>query len=69
MSQSMISTDKHHYDVEFNEDGTEKHVICDGARYHVLSWVGRMDVFGKFTSEPHCSVPNCEINKRHNHVW
>lgn len=32
-----------------------KHVIKEGARYHVISW--RMDV------GPVCSCANCEINR------
>ena len=42
------------YVPEYNEDGTEKHIHCDGARYHVLSW----DSQGT-----RCSEPNCEINR------
>lgn len=40
---------------EVNEDGTLKHIIKEGARYHVLYW----DTQGR-----HCSENNCEINKR-----
>ena len=47
--------DLHNYEPEYNEDGTEKHVVCDGARFHVLSW----DTFGE-----QCSEKNCEINAR-----
>jgi hypothetical protein len=38
-----------------NPDGTVKHIIKDGSRYHVLSWseIGT-----------HCSEPECEINKQ-----
>jgi len=43
------------YTPEFNKDGTEKHIIKKGARYHVLSW----DTNGR-----HCSEPNCEVNKK-----
>lgn len=43
------------YTPSYNPDGTEKHVICDGARYHVVWW----DSDGE-----HCSNKNCEINKR-----
>lgn len=35
-----------------------KHVVCEGARFHVISWVlvnGRVRRF--------CSEPNCIINK------
>ena len=32
-----------------------KHVTCDGARFHILSW----DKYGK-----HCSEPRCIVNKR-----
>ena len=38
----------------YNKDGTEKHIIREGARYHVLSY----DSQGR-----KCSNPNCEINK------
>lgn len=44
---------------EYNEDGSEKHVTCHGARFHVVSW----DRQGA-----KCSEPNCEINKRRNEV-
>jgi len=47
----------------FNKDGTERHVHCDGARFHVLSWSGRIDKYGKIHGFEHCSEPNCEINK------
>lgn len=49
-------SDLFRYEPEYNEDGTEKHIRCDGARYHVLWWDGR----GK-----HCSAKNCEINKKY----
>lgn len=45
--------DFHHYRPEYNDDGTEKHIVCDGARFHVLSWSQR---------GARCSEPNCEIN-------
>ena len=41
---------------EYNEDGTEKHIVCEGARYHVPYW----DSYGE-----HCTEPNCEINRRY----
>jgi hypothetical protein len=50
--------DLHHYDPEYNKDGTEKHIHCDGARFHVISWG-----FGPNGVTRRCSVPNCEINK------
>lgn len=31
-----------------------KHVVCEGARFHVLSWS---------TLGTHCSEPDCIINK------
>lgn len=43
-----------HLPEERNEDGTLKHVVCEGARYHVLHWDGL---------GTHCSEPECEINK------
>ena len=43
-----------HYRPEYNKDGTEKHIVCEGARFHVLSYS---------TQGVHCSEPNCEINK------
>jgi hypothetical protein len=36
-----------------------KHVHCDGARFHVPSWVGKHD--GQ--AEVHCSEPDCIVNK------
>lgn len=39
---------------EYNNDGTLKHIVKEGARYHVLHW----DSFGT-----HCSERGCEINK------
>jgi hypothetical protein len=44
----------HNYDPEYNDDGTEKHIILDGARFHVISWCSKGE---------QCSVENCEINK------
>lgn len=38
-----------------NADGSIKHIIKDGARYHVVWW----DSEGS-----HCSDPDCEINRR-----
>lgn len=43
------------YEKEYNQDGTEKHIFQDGARFHVVHW----DSHGA-----HCSEPNCEINRR-----
>jgi len=41
-----------------------KHVHCDGARFHVLSWSGTHDpITGKSGARTHCSEPNCIINK------
>lgn len=31
----------------------EKHIICEGARFHVLHWD---------TQGSHCNEPNCEVN-------
>jgi len=39
-----------------------KHVHCVGARFHVLSWSGRI-VDGKMTSVTHCSEKKCIENK------
>lgn len=38
-----------------NTDGSLKHIIKDGARYHVISF---------HSDGLHCSEPNCEINKK-----
>lgn len=43
------------YIPEFNGDGTEKHIVCNGARFHVLSYSNR---------GVHCSEPKCEINRQ-----
>lgn len=45
----------HQYEPEHNPDGTEKHIVCDGARFHVVSYHG---------DGMRCSEKNCEINKR-----
>ena len=39
-----------------NEDGTEKHVFKEGARYHVLYYDTEYGI--------RCSEPNCEYNKK-----
>jgi hypothetical protein len=56
--------DLHNYERELNGDGTEKHICCDAARYHVLSYSYRRDILGNDTMETHCLEPNCEINRR-----
>jgi len=43
------------YEPEYNPDGSERHIVCEGARFHVVSYNNK---------GPHCSEPNCEINKR-----
>jgi len=41
-----------------------KHVHLDGARFHVLSWLGIGGSFGyKCTAITRCSEPDCIINK------
>jgi hypothetical protein len=45
-----------HYDPEFNADGTEKHIVCEGARFHVLSYSAQ---------GVRCSVKNCEMNRHY----
>lgn len=50
--------DLHHYEPEFNADGTEKHIVLDGARFHVLSYS-----FGVSGCKMRCSEKRCEINK------
>jgi len=39
-----------------------KHVSCDGARFHVLSYGGRQTWMG-FTTYIKCSEPDCIYNK------
>jgi len=48
------------YEAEFNEDGSEKHISCDGARFHVVIW--------NSADGRQCSEKNCEINKTHNKI-
>lgn len=48
----MVS--RYRRDIEINDDGSEKHIFCEGARFHVVSWDKR---------GPRCSEPNCEINR------
>jgi len=50
--------DPWNYKPEFNDDGTEKHIAQDGARYHVISYHGSTK--GSYIR---CSNPNCEINR------
>lgn len=45
--------DLYHYRPEFYADGTEKHIFCEGARYHVLSYSA---------TGQRCSEPRCEYN-------
>lgn len=45
--------DLHHYKPEFYADGTEKHIFCEGARYHILSYG---------MEGTRCSEPKCEYN-------
>jgi len=47
------------YAKELNDDGTEKHIVCEGAQFHVLSYS---------TQGVRCSEPNCEINKERSNV-
>jgi hypothetical protein len=54
-TQDLRFPDLHRYEPEYNEDGTEKHILCHGARFHVVSWDGK---------GAKCSEPNCEINKQ-----
>ena len=42
------------YESEYKEDGSEKHIHLNGARFHVPFW----DSKGQG-----CSEPNCEINR------
>lgn len=62
--REVRTPDLHNYERELNADGTEKHITCDGARYHVLSYhfvtKGYSD---ECEAEVHCSEPNCEINR------
>ena len=37
-----------------NPDGSIQHVICEGARFHVISWS---------TEGQRCSEPDCEVNR------
>ena len=46
-----------HYEPEYSQDGTEKHICCDGARFHVISYS---------TDGARCSEPKCELNKMPN---
>lgn len=52
--QTFQVPDLYSYDREYNEDGTEKHIMCEGARYHVLSYS---------TQGVRCSEPKCEMNR------
>jgi hypothetical protein len=44
-------------------ESVEKHPPHkEGARFHVLSWSGKIGADGKIHGFTHCSEPNCEIN-------
>jgi len=42
---------------ERNSNGHLKHIVCNGARFHVISWYGGTESCGR-----KCSEPECEIN-------
>jgi hypothetical protein len=44
--------------------GFIKHVICDGARFHVLSYGCRRNIIGGFEADIRCSEPTCIYNAR-----
>jgi hypothetical protein len=44
--------------------GHLKHIDCDGARFHVLSWGLRNLHNGKAVGFTRCSEPDCEVNFR-----
>ena len=52
--QTYSALDLFDYIPEFNEDGSEKHIYCDGARFHVLWYT---------TAGVRCSCSNCEVNR------
>lgn len=52
--ETIKRPDRHRYEREMNADGTEKHITCHGARFHVLSWDSK---------GARCSEPNCELNR------
>jgi len=53
LTKTVKVNDLWNYVPEFNDDGTEKHIHFNGARFHVLSWDSRGN---------RCSCDNCEIN-------
>jgi hypothetical protein len=54
----------HFYERELNPDGTEKHITCDGARFHVTSYYTQGTRGGKIIAVRRCSEPNCELNRK-----
>ncbi|MEN6641863.1 MAG: hypothetical protein ABFE08_05400 [Armatimonadia bacterium] len=48
--------------VPASKPGFVKHVHCDGAREHVVSYGCRVDVLGRSSAEIRCSEPKCIIN-------
>jgi len=55
ITHKITVPDLYNYEPEYNADGTEKHIVLHGARFHVVSW----DSNGQS-----CSEPNCEINRK-----
>lgn len=41
------------------------HIIKEGARYHVISYVSMRDYEGTIKEYEVCNEPNCEINKQY----
>ena len=54
--ETIQRPDLWNYEPKFNADGTEKHIACDGARFHVISYGGHGSI--------RCSEPKCEVNIR-----
>jgi hypothetical protein len=45
-----------------------KHIIREGARFHVISYYGGQNPDGSRWAERVCSEPRCEINEHNTHV-
>jgi hypothetical protein len=53
LTKLIEKPDLYRYKPEFYPDGTEKHIFCDGARFHVLSYS---------STGVRCSEGKCEYN-------
>ena len=45
-----------------------KHIIKEGSRQHVISYLGVQGYDSKIKSVQHCNCPECEVNKEYDDI-